>query len=140
MKRVNRVTYLVIAIIAILAILLLPQTRVSTREQYICEICGASELRTRIRVFGLSRDFQFEPSALTTWMDAHNVAHDHRWDHVASTGRNLFGRAISAKSRSSRPSIASVAPGKLHAFLEHESESDIRLFVHVMTTGSVQEQ
>ena len=139
MKRFNRVTFVVVlAIIAVLAILLLPQTRVSTREQHICAICGASEQRTRN--FGLSGDVQFEPSALTTWLDAHKVVHDHRWQFLSSTGRTLFGRAVSAGSSTSRPPIASVASGKLHAFLEYGSESDIMHFVHVMTTGALQEQ
>ena len=136
----RRYFILVVAGVALLlACTLVPGTRFSSVETEICSRCGARQVRTRW-VTGRVGTARLETSALSEWLAARGVAHEHEWQFQHATGRNVFGKGISAASTAGTCPVQSIAPTRLAEFLRTGSETDLGELARVMTTGTEEDQ
>ncbi len=128
-----------IAAVLLLAAFVATGFRFSAVRTWVCPVCGARKQQTRW-VFGFKSAPIVEDSPLALTLLHRGRAYEHKWQSLHRTGRNLFGRPISAGSSGHPPPISFARPAQIEQFLQSASESEVEEFVRLMLSGSEDEQ
>lgn len=104
---------------------------------WVCAVCGSGMTQTQWSL-GLSTEPQVRQSALDLWILHNKGGHSHDWRTIKFTESTLLsGRASNCGTA---PPILACSSDFMKYFVNSASHEQLQAFVHVMQTGTDQEQ